>query len=358
MGRLLGLAMIVKDEARSIAKTLESVKPFVDHIEIVDTGSTDGTQKLINRVTGKWPHKAPFVDFSTTRNLALSRCEHHTDFVLMLSGDETLQGGAELREHCQRLLTDGAGAYHLNVQFGHVRYGSPRLSRAERQWRYKGVAHEVLVGPNDEVAPLRALDGVTVLHDVSHKTPEAQKKRWETDLVLLGKETATNPHHARTAFYYAQTLHNLGHHDAAIQAYKRRVGLGGWREEVYESKFRIAQIFHKSGKTLSEVQAAYLDAYSFAPHRAEPLVEVAQLWFAIENHQMCFLFAQRACQLAYPTGDVLFVNERDYLFRRHDLLAISAFYVGAKEAGRTAAEIAHKFDPNDSRLLRNLEFYA
>ena len=40
--------MIVKNEERSLAKCLESVKNLVNQIVIVDTGSTDKTIKLGN----------------------------------------------------------------------------------------------------------------------------------------------------------------------------------------------------------------------------------------------------------------------------------------------------------------------
>jgi hypothetical protein len=43
---LLGLVMIVKNEAHGIRETLESFKPFIDRWTILDTGSTDGTQRI------------------------------------------------------------------------------------------------------------------------------------------------------------------------------------------------------------------------------------------------------------------------------------------------------------------------
>ena len=41
------LNMIVKNEANAILRCLESVKPYIDSWVIVDTGSTDGTQTII-----------------------------------------------------------------------------------------------------------------------------------------------------------------------------------------------------------------------------------------------------------------------------------------------------------------------
>ena len=42
---MISLVMIVKNEAAILRETLERVRPIVDEWVIVDTGSTDGTQR-------------------------------------------------------------------------------------------------------------------------------------------------------------------------------------------------------------------------------------------------------------------------------------------------------------------------
>jgi glycosyltransferase involved in cell wall biosynthesis len=65
-GDLLTLKMIVKDEAATIARTLRSVKPFVDRWIIADTGSTDATIEVVRRAMEDVPGELvtiPFTDF-------------------------------------------------------------------------------------------------------------------------------------------------------------------------------------------------------------------------------------------------------------------------------------------------------
>jgi len=46
-GQTICLVMIVKNEAHVIRRCLESVRPLIDTWLIIDTGSTDGTQRLL-----------------------------------------------------------------------------------------------------------------------------------------------------------------------------------------------------------------------------------------------------------------------------------------------------------------------
>ena len=103
--RLLGLVMIVKNEAHGIRETLESFKPFIDRWTILDTGSTDGTQGIIRHVldgiTGAL-HEEPFVDFATSRNRALDLHSDATTYTVMPDSDDRLVNGEALRLSSRR----------------------------------------------------------------------------------------------------------------------------------------------------------------------------------------------------------------------------------------------------------------
>ncbi len=95
---LLVASMIVRDEADNLARCLESVSPFVDRIEIVDTGSIDDTIEIArchgaNVTSFDW-----LDDFSAARNAALDRARD-AEFVLVIDADEWVDSGdpAEFR---------------------------------------------------------------------------------------------------------------------------------------------------------------------------------------------------------------------------------------------------------------------
>jgi len=65
--------MIVKNEEQNIARCLTSVKPVVDEMIVVDTGSTDST-KEIAKTFGAKVYDFPWTDsFADARNFSLSR---------------------------------------------------------------------------------------------------------------------------------------------------------------------------------------------------------------------------------------------------------------------------------------------
>ena len=73
----VALSMIVKDESQVILRCLRSVRPLIDYMLIVDTGSTDGTQQIIQnylqdeRLDGE-VIDAPWRDFAYNRTMALA----------------------------------------------------------------------------------------------------------------------------------------------------------------------------------------------------------------------------------------------------------------------------------------------
>ena len=49
----VGVALIVKDEAATLPRVLDSIAAAVDEIVVVDTGSTDATVQVARRYTDR-----------------------------------------------------------------------------------------------------------------------------------------------------------------------------------------------------------------------------------------------------------------------------------------------------------------
>lgn len=136
------LNMIVKNEAPVIERCLASVKPWIDHWVIVDTGSSDGTQARIREFMKDVPgelHERPWRDFAFNRNQALDLARAKGDLVLFIDADETLAVPEGFV--WPALPADG---YQLQCNSNGWNYFRNSLVATRLPWRWEGVLHEYL----------------------------------------------------------------------------------------------------------------------------------------------------------------------------------------------------------------------
>jgi hypothetical protein len=84
----LALCMIVKNEEDNIRRALESVKPVVDEMIVVDTGSTDRTKDIAKEMGAKVYDFVWTDSFADARNFALSKAT--SKWILILDADEVI----------------------------------------------------------------------------------------------------------------------------------------------------------------------------------------------------------------------------------------------------------------------------
>jgi tetratricopeptide (TPR) repeat protein len=86
----LAMVMIARDEARCIARALASVRPHVDRMIVLDTGSVDDTAAIATACGAEVGHFAWTGDFAAARNAALALSDARWN--LILDADEELDG--------------------------------------------------------------------------------------------------------------------------------------------------------------------------------------------------------------------------------------------------------------------------
>ena len=222
--------LIVRDEARCIARCLESVRPWVDRMVVVDTGSADDTIALA-RACGAEVHQLDWPDdFSAARNHALDLAD--ADWNLIIDADEWIESGGEaLRAWCR-------GEPRLGALCVHSRYDLSGAAAADRSWstrllprgvRYEGRVHEQPVSP----LPRERLD-VHISHDGYLDAQMAGKRERNQPLLLL--ELGERPDDPYILFQLGKEAEGRGDHEAACDRYGRAlVGTGNganWRHEL------------------------------------------------------------------------------------------------------------------------------
>ena len=365
------LTMIVKDEAHIIERCLDSVRGLVDFYWIVDTGSSDGTDSVIknwftkNNLKGEICYQK-WVNFAHNRTEALRLARHtfeEADYLLMIDADEIIvfrdEDAVKNIKKLKENLT--ADLYDVQTLMSGSTYVRPQLTKASKQFKYKGVMHEFLDDSDD---PIKTRGIVTdfvnkpIQDSARNKDPDKFKK----DAEALEKALETeNDHFMRTRyrFYLAQCLKDSGDIGGALKNYKKRASMGGWHEEVYWSHYQAAQMMIKLGSDAEEVIQRFLKAHEAAPYRAEALFGAAK--HARENklYNQAYMIAKQGIELKYP-ADSLFGEIWIYNFGIMDEYAVAAYYTNRpKESMKTCEAILKKkaYPPEEEkRIKKNLEF--
>lgn len=112
-GRLLSLAMIVRDGGQFLDPLLAAAARHCDEIVVVDTGSRDDSPRTAAAHGARVLHRAWDDDFAAARNAALAACTCR--WVLCLDADEQLSPGdwAAVREVAARWDAGDAAAARL-----------------------------------------------------------------------------------------------------------------------------------------------------------------------------------------------------------------------------------------------------
>lgn len=314
----LHLNMIVRNEAGRIIRALDSVKNYVSSVIILDTGSTDNTVDLIkdwgerNKI-GTIIGLGHFVNFEQARNQALDMAQSATagDYLLLMDAD------MELVVEDQRAF-DGLihEAYEMVQAAGGVSYNNLRLLKVGSPARYRGVTHEYL-----DVAAAAIVHGAFF---IDHADGSNRLDKFERDIKLLKAGLEDEPDNARYWFYLANSYRDAGLHEEAIRAFRRRVQLGGWDEEVWNAQVHLAGCKRAQGRN-DEFVVEALKAYQMRPQRAEPLHDLAKHFREKGDNAIAMIFAEKGIHMQRP-DDRLFVADWVYAWGFREEISIAAFY--------------------------------
>ncbi|MDD2727892.1 glycosyltransferase family 2 protein [Malikia sp.] len=225
----LALVVLARDEARCIARCLDSARAWVDRMVVLDTGSTDDTT-AIAQACGAEVHHLPWPDdFARARNAALELAD--ADWHLIMDADEWIVSGAEgLRD---TLCTPMLGVvcvrndFDLNGSTAQSHAWIPRL--LPRGVRYAGRIHEQPVSP----LPRTRLP-LVLGHDGYTRARLASKQG--RNRALLQQALQEAPDDAYLHYQLGKDCEIYGEHDAAYTHYRQaciRLPVGaGYRHDL------------------------------------------------------------------------------------------------------------------------------
>lgn len=319
------LNMIVRNEAARIKRCLDSVAPYIDCYSITDTGSTDETLPTIiayfaeKNIPGH-VHSAPFENFEQARNAALANARSDPlqyNYLLLVDADMVLV--VEDKDFKSK-LTDVS--YDVVQRASTLHYFNKRLVRRDQTGGYIGVTHEYLNIPGHA-----QLSGV---YFIDHADGSNRKEKFKRDIKLLLKALEKEPKNERYVFYLAQSYRDAGQQHLAAAAYKKRVAMGGWDQEVWDAQVNYAHCLDNLGDEAGFIKEM-LVAYNMRPSRAESVYDLAKHYRIKGMNHIAADFAEIGMRIPRTT-DVLFVSDYTYTTGLKEEFSISAFYDPARRA--------------------------
>ena len=325
--------MIVKNETQVIRRCLESVRPLIDYWVIVDTGSSDGTQALIKDFLKDTPgelYEKPWINFGHNRNEALQLAKNKADYLLFIDADEVLAYDSDFT-----LPELDKDFYYIMTHFSGTIYARVQLIKNSLDWRWKGVLHEIVDSP--EARTRGTLRGViNAVHTDGARSQDPDK--FKKDIAILEAGLLDEPDNTRYVFYLAQSYKDAGDYENSLKYYQKRIGMGGWGEEVFLSMLETGLMEQALNKPSKSILSAFITAYHYRPSRMEPLYYMAHYYRTHEDYALGYLIASTAVNIPL-SNDLLFVQQWIYEYGAWLELSICAYWMGKYEE---CAQICHR----------------
>lgn len=216
--------MIVRNEERHLAACLQSIRPLVDEIIIVDTGSTDGSIRIARRFGARVFHMKWPGNFAAARNRSLA---HATgDWILFIDADERLRPPlpvAALRRRLRdRRIVAMTVDLHATPRSTALR--TVRLFRRDPRVRFEGAMHESMMRGVTRVihedGGVQRHSGLAIDH-VGYEDSALRKAR--RNLPLLTRALNADPGNIWNRAHLGIVYVTLGRPRAAVAAWRRGI---------------------------------------------------------------------------------------------------------------------------------------
>lgn len=218
--KTIALVMIARNEARCIGRCLKSVAPWVDHMIVLDTGSSDQTIAIARSFGAEVYHFSWCDDFSAARNAALDLS--HADWNLVLDADEWLISGGPLLRSISRQKDAFADQHFVGAVLVESSFdNTSRMDEAAswltrllpREVRFSGAIHEQPVHTH----PRRQLE-IRIGHDGYEN--EQHKRKQGRNQALLQQALITHPDDPYLHYQFGKEL-EVGHRFSQACGYYR-----------------------------------------------------------------------------------------------------------------------------------------
>jgi len=347
----IALCLIVKNEANNIIECLDSLKGFYDRAFITDTGSEDGTVKLLE--------SRDDVELSHFEWINLNQVPAGYDWVMWCDADDRIideDAHIKFREILEE-QPEEVKAINLPYIYSHneqaIERGIPNFKyHRKRAFRYgncewKGFIHEypATVGTeinSDKVIFHHFRDGTGVMN-TQRNLRIFRKRLKEMD----------DENKARYTFYYAKELTYNNLWEEAEEQFLTYMPISNWVPEKARAMYELAAIYQRKN-LVDEARNWCFKCIRLEPHNSDAYALLARLSFDEGDYTSAYLWAYNALN-----SDEEQIKFFDFIPNRTwvplELMAWSRWKQGKKEEAIGLIEKTLEFVPNNTYIRNTLE---
>ena len=349
----ISLCMIVKNEADTLPRCLDSIRDLVEEIVIVDTGSSDNTIDAAARYTDRIFRFSWCDDFSKARNFAFDQAT--MEYCMWLDADDVLEPEDQRRFlQLKETLPPDTDMVMLPYHTAFDTDGRPtftyereRLVRRSFGFRWEGAIHEAI----PPAGVIRHGDAAVTHRKTGPGDPDRNLRIFDS----LRRKRPLTP---REQFYYARELTYHGQDEAAAQELQAFLAAGnGWVENILEACRDLAACYRRLGRN-SDAFSALTTALRYGPPRAELCCDLGQYFFDTGAYSTAIYWYEQALQRPRSdhTGGFTIPDCHDYIPLLQ--LCVCWYHLGDIRRAEGLNEAAATVKPHSETCRRNRAFFA
>jgi 2-polyprenyl-3-methyl-5-hydroxy-6-metoxy-1,4-benzoquinol methylase/glycosyltransferase involved in cell wall biosynthesis/tetratricopeptide (TPR) repeat protein len=385
-------ACIITRDAPCLARAVASIRPHVDEIIIVDTGSTredflamlqalqvpaEGMATVrVERFTACNDASGKISDFALARNRSFELAR--TPWVIWVDSDDELSGAENLRPVAraidERVPPDAAVQVLYPYEYSYHPSGAvsclqsrERLIRVPSLFRWLCPVHEVCLPVRPDRCFIEERTDVVWKHRRGGADLPSDPGR---NLRIMRRWVATEQgaNDARARFYLAQELVDAGEHEEALQHYEWHFHHSGWDDERMMGMLRAYAIYlgrddldsaERMAQRLVNLRDDWgegwfaLGRVSYV--RADRKIAAGDPTFRVDTQRAIRHF-QRGLSLE-PTRTPLFLDPRERSVAVHEMLNKALNDLGDVPGALASCEKGLAAEPTNPNLGHNRKVY-
>jgi len=346
----LSLAMIVKNEEKTLGRCLDSVKDLVDEIIIVDTGSTDKTKEIAKEFKAEIFDFEWIDDFSAARNFSFDQCT--CDFIMWLDADDVIEP-----EEAEKIKNLDLSDKEI-ILSDYVYCQEPLLLVPRERIVKRSLGLKWLMPIHESIT----LSGQVFHSDFKVHHYRIKSGSPERNMKILEKAYKKNTKDPRIIYYLGKEYHDEGMAinnqeliDKARRLFEKRIKLGkGWIGDTFYTYYRLAKCYY--GKNDTKFRDYIYECLKIEEKVAEPNYLMGQFYFdrgewdkAIHWFEIC---------IRLKKIDLAYINYRPEYYTWYPAMQLSVCYYNIGNLDK-AYEYSKKFieyNPNHPKAINNKKF--